>query len=41
MAPLPPPVLTEPNFILEPHADVKPGEIQNGAIYNPEEVKDA
>jgi anaerobic dimethyl sulfoxide reductase subunit B (iron-sulfur subunit) len=41
MAPLPPPVLTEPNFILEPHADVKPGEIQNGAICNPEEVKDA
>ena len=41
MAPLPPPALTEPNFILEPHRDAKPGQSRTGAIGNPEEVKDA
>ena len=41
MAPLPPPGLTEPNFILEPHQDAKPGRSRAGAISNPEEVKDA
>ena len=41
MAPLPPPVLTEPNFILVPHWDAKSGQTRTGAICNPEEVKDA
>jgi anaerobic dimethyl sulfoxide reductase subunit B (iron-sulfur subunit) len=41
MAPLPPPLLTEPNFVLEPHRDAKPGQTRAGAICNPEEVKDA
>ena len=41
MAPLPPPVLTEPNFILGPHRDAKPGQTRTGTIGNPEEVKDA
>jgi len=41
MAPLPPPGLTEPNFILESHRDAQPGQTRNGAICNPEEVKDA
>ena len=41
MAPLPSPVLTEPNFIFEPHGDAKPGQTRTGAISNPEEVKDA
>jgi anaerobic dimethyl sulfoxide reductase subunit B (iron-sulfur subunit) len=40
MAPLPPPALTEPNFILEPHRDAKPGQTRAGALCNPEEVKD-
>ena len=41
MAPLPPSVLTEPNFILEPHRDAKPVQTRTGTIGNPEEVKDA
>ena len=41
MAPLPPPLLTEPNFILTPHRDAKPGQARTGAICNPEEVKNA
>ena len=41
MAPLPPAALTEPNFILEPHRDAKPGQTRTGALCNPEEVKDA
>ncbi len=41
MAPLPPPRLTEPNFILEPHARAKPERSSSGGIANPEEVKDA
>ena len=40
MAPLPPPVITEPNFILEPHRDTQPGQTRTGAICNPEEVRD-
>jgi anaerobic dimethyl sulfoxide reductase subunit B (iron-sulfur subunit) len=40
MAPLPPAGLTEPNFILEPHQDAKPGQPRVGGICNPEEVKD-
>ena len=40
MAPLPPPVITEPNFILEPHRDTQPGRTRTGAICNPEEVRD-
>jgi anaerobic dimethyl sulfoxide reductase subunit B (iron-sulfur subunit) len=40
MAPLPPAGLTEPNFILEPHQDAKPGQPGVGGICNPEEVKD-
>ena len=41
MAPLPPTELTEPNLILGPHRDAKPARTRNGAICNPEEVKDA
>jgi anaerobic dimethyl sulfoxide reductase subunit B (iron-sulfur subunit) len=41
MAPLPSPGLTVPNFILDPHRDAKPAKTSNGAIGNPEEVKDA
>lgn len=41
MAPLPPQELTGPNFILEPHRDAVSGQTRNGAIINPEEVKDA
>jgi anaerobic dimethyl sulfoxide reductase subunit B (iron-sulfur subunit) len=41
MAPLPPTELTDPNFILAPHRDAKPGQTGTGAICNPEEVKDA
>jgi anaerobic dimethyl sulfoxide reductase subunit B (iron-sulfur subunit) len=41
MAPLPPPQLTEPNLILEPHQDARPGQTRSGGICNPEEVKDA
>jgi anaerobic dimethyl sulfoxide reductase subunit B (iron-sulfur subunit) len=41
MAPLPPPELTDPNFILDSHMDAKPGQTSEGAICNPEEVKDA
>jgi anaerobic dimethyl sulfoxide reductase subunit B (iron-sulfur subunit) len=40
LAPLPPPGLTEPNFILDPHQDASTGETRDGAISNPEEVKD-
>jgi anaerobic dimethyl sulfoxide reductase subunit B (iron-sulfur subunit) len=40
MAPLPPTVLTEPNFILEPHRDTQPGQTRIGGICNPEEVRD-
>jgi anaerobic dimethyl sulfoxide reductase subunit B (iron-sulfur subunit) len=41
MAPLPPPGLTEPSFVLDPHQDAKPGQTPEGTICNPEEVKDA
>jgi anaerobic dimethyl sulfoxide reductase subunit B (iron-sulfur subunit) len=41
MAPLPSPQLTEPNLILEPHHDARPGQTRAGGICNPEEVKDA
>jgi anaerobic dimethyl sulfoxide reductase subunit B len=41
MAPLPPPALTEPNFILAPHRDAKPEQTRTGTLCNPEEVKDA
>jgi anaerobic dimethyl sulfoxide reductase subunit B (iron-sulfur subunit) len=41
IAPLPSSVLTEPNFILEPHGDAKPGQARTGTISNPEEVRDA
>ena len=41
MAPMPPPALTEPNFILTSHRDAKPGQTRTGALCNPEEVKDA
>jgi anaerobic dimethyl sulfoxide reductase subunit B (iron-sulfur subunit) len=41
MAPLPPPRLTEPNLILEPHKDARPVQTRGGSICNPEEVKDA
>ena len=41
VAPMPSPELTEPNFILEPHRIAGTGQSQTGAIYNPEEVKDA
>ena len=41
MDPLPPTVLTEPNFIPGPHRDAKSGHSRSGAICNPEEVKDA
>ena len=41
MAPLPPPDLTAPNFILDSHRDARPGQTPDGTISNPEEVKDA
>jgi anaerobic dimethyl sulfoxide reductase subunit B (iron-sulfur subunit) len=40
MAPLPPPEITDPNFILDFHTDARPGQTRSGAIGNPEEVKD-
>ena len=41
MAPMPPPALTEPTFILTPHRDAKPEQTRTGTLCNPEEVKDA
>jgi anaerobic dimethyl sulfoxide reductase subunit B (iron-sulfur subunit) len=41
MAPLPPPGLTDPGFILEVHRDARTGQTPKGAICNPEEVKHA
>ncbi len=41
MAPLPPPDLTAPNFVLDSHRDARPGQTPDGTISNPEEVKDA
>jgi hypothetical protein len=38
---MPPPELTEPNFILEAHRYAKPGQTRAGNLCNPEEVKDA
>ena len=41
IAPLPPPKITEPNFLLDTHTDAKPAQTPDGTISNPEEVKDA
>jgi len=41
ISPLPPAEVTQPNFILEPHADAPLAGTRTGAIGNPEEVKDA
>ena len=41
IAPLPPPEITEPNFILDTHTDAKSAQTPDGTISNPEEVKDA
>ena len=41
MAPLPPPQITDPNFILEAHRDANSEQTRNGTIADPEEVRDA
>ena len=39
MAPLPPPEITDPNFLLEPHRDADSEHSRTGRISNPEEVR--